>query len=113
LPAARTSVRGTVGEILPSADPQSRTFEVRVNFDPVAGVHPGMFGRLLVPIGDREVVRVPAAAIDRTGQLETVLVQSDGIWTRRLVTTGAVLADGFLEVLSGLEGGETIGLPAA
>jgi RND family efflux transporter MFP subunit len=113
LPAARTSVRGTVGEIFPSADPQSRTFEVRVNFEPAAGVHPGMFGRLLIPVGDREVVRVPAAAIERTGQLESVLVQRDGVWTRRLVTTGGVLADGSLEVLSGLEGGETIGLPAA
>jgi multidrug efflux pump subunit AcrA (membrane-fusion protein) len=105
-------VQGTVAEVLPSADPQSRTFEVRVNFDPPPGVYPGMFGRLRLPVGQREVVHVPAAAIDRTGQLETVLVQRDGAWARRLVTTGGTLPDGSIEVLSGLGGGETIGLPA-
>jgi HlyD family secretion protein len=113
LPAARTVVPGTVAEVLPSADPQSRTFEVRVNFDTVPGVHPGMFGRLRLAVGRRDVVRVPAAAITRVGQLETVLLQLDGSWGRRLVTTGTVSADGWVEVLSGLEGGETVGLPAA
>ena len=53
------------------------------------------------------------AAVERIGQLETVLVQQDGGWSRRLVTTGAALPDGTVEVLSGLEGGEIIGLPAA
>jgi RND family efflux transporter MFP subunit len=113
LPAAGAVVPGTVAEVLPSADPQSRTFEVRVNLDPGPGIHPGMFGRLRLPVGEREVVRVPAAAVVRTGQLETVLVETDGVWQRRLVTTGVTAADGWVEVLSGLGGGETVGLPAA
>ncbi len=113
LPAVARTVQGTVAEILPAADPQSRTFEVRVNFEPVAGVYPGMFGRLRLPVGQREVVRVPAAAVARAGQLETVVVQADGLWVRRLVTTGALLPDGSLEVLSGLRGGETLGIPPA
>ena len=113
LPTADLTVRGTVAEVLPAADPQSRTFEVRVDFDPVPGVHPGMFGRLRVPVGEREVVRVPAAAVTRVGQLETVLVQRDGAWSRRLVTTGATLPGGDVEVLSGLAGGETVGLADA
>ncbi|HLK10708.1 MAG TPA: efflux RND transporter periplasmic adaptor subunit [Candidatus Binatia bacterium] len=112
LPAVGAAIEGTVAEILPSADPQSRTFEVRVNFEPVTGVHPGMFGRLRLPVGEREVVHVPAAAIERVGQLETVVVESGGRWTRRLVTTGAALAGGEVEVLSGLAGGETVGLAA-
>jgi HlyD family secretion protein len=113
VPAAGTTVEGTVAEVLPSADPQSRTFEVRVNLEPVARVYPGMFGRLRLPVGERQTVRVPAAAVERIGQLETVLVQSDGRWGRRLITTGAMLSDGHIEILSGLAGGETIGLPAA
>jgi HlyD family secretion protein len=112
LPSAGTTVRGTVAEVLPSADPRSRTFEVRINLDRVAGVYPGMFGRLRLPMGEREVVRVPAAAVERVGQLKTALVHSDGRWSRRLITTGAALPDGTVEVLSGLAGGETIGLPA-
>jgi HlyD family secretion protein len=113
VPAAQAPLRGTVAEILPSADPRSRTFEVRVNLTPAPGVYPGMFGRLRLPVGEREVVRVPAAAVQRIGQLETVLVQADGVWQRRLITTGGDLPDGAVEVLSGLSGGETIGLPPA
>jgi RND family efflux transporter MFP subunit len=113
LPTAGAIVKGTVAEVLPSADPQSRTFEVRVNFDAPQGVYPGMFGRLRFATGEREVVHVPAAAVERIGQLETVVVRDDGVWTRRLVTTGALLPNDSLEVLSGLDGGETVGLPAA
>ncbi|MEO8601057.1 MAG: efflux RND transporter periplasmic adaptor subunit [bacterium] len=113
VPASGTVVRGTVAEVLPSADPRSRTFEVRVNLAAETGVYPGMFGRLRLPTGEREVVSVPAAAVERVGQLETVLVQGDGGWSRRLITTGAALPDGAVEVLSGLGGGETIGVPEA
>ncbi|HZR81617.1 MAG TPA: efflux RND transporter periplasmic adaptor subunit [Candidatus Binatia bacterium] len=111
VPAARTLLHGTVAEILPSADPRSRTFEVRVDLMPAPGVYPGMFGRLRLPVGEREVVRVPAEAVQRIGQLETVLVRNGGVWQRRLITTGVDLPDGAVEVLSGLSGGETIGLP--
>jgi RND family efflux transporter MFP subunit len=111
LPAADAIIQGTVAEVLPAADPQSRTFTVRVNFDPVPGVHPGMFGRLRLPAGERETVRVPASAVERIGQLETVGVREEEVWVRRLVTTGATAPDGTVEVLSGLRGGETLGLP--
>jgi RND family efflux transporter MFP subunit len=109
VPAAGAKVDGTVAEILPAADPQSRTFRVRVHFAPAAGVYPGMFGRLRMPLGGRTVVRIPAAAVEHVGQLETVLVKDGAIWTRRYITTGVALPDGFVEVLSGLAGGEEIG----
>lgn len=113
LPAVPLTLTGTVAEVLPAADPQSRTFEVRVNLEPSAGVYPGMFGRLRLPVGERQVVAVPSVAVARAGQLETVVVRSETGWVRRLVTTGAVLPDGSVEVLSGLAGGETIGVPAS
>ena len=53
-------------------------------------------------MGEREVVRVPAAAVTRVGQLETVVVRTGETWTRRHATRGHVLPDGRLEVLSGL-----------
>jgi len=84
---------------------------VRVTFEEQAGVYPGMFGRLRLPAGRREVVALPAAAIVRVGQLETVEVHQDGRWVRRLVTTGQPLAGGGVEILSGLEGGEEVGIP--
>ena len=102
--------------MIPAADPLSRTFTVRADLPRTEGVYPGMFGRLRIPLGEREAVRVPAAAVKRVGQLETVVVRTDGEvegarWERRLVTTGATGDDGWVEALSGLVGGETVGLP--
>jgi RND family efflux transporter MFP subunit len=113
IPALDLTVAGTVSEVCPTADPASRTFRVRVEFEPDEGVQvrPGMFGRLRIPLGEREVVTVPVAAVGRTGQLQSVHVEIDGRWERRMVTTGKYLDDGSIEILSGLAGGEKVGLP--
>jgi HlyD family secretion protein len=113
LPATDRTIDGVVSAVVPAADARSRTFEVRIDIPASPGLHPGMFARLRVPVGEREVVRVPAAAVTHVGQMETVLVLDDGAWRRRLVTTGEPFADGRVEVLSGLTGGEAVGLPAA
>ena len=70
---------------------------------------PGMFGRLLVPVGDRKVILVPKRAIRRIGQLEVVTVETDGKWQRIFVKTGRVIGDK-VEVLSGLHGDEKVAL---
>jgi multidrug efflux pump subunit AcrA (membrane-fusion protein) len=110
VPAANQVVRGRVAEITPAADPRSRTFAVRVAFEARQGVLPGMFGRLRIAGVKREIVSVPATAVARVGQIETVIVHEGERWTRRMVTTGAKLGDGSIEVLSGLAGGEVLGL---
>jgi RND family efflux transporter MFP subunit len=109
LPSLGATLDGTVAEILPSADPASRSFEVRIDLPPTANVRPGMFGRAKLAVGERDVVAAPRRAIARVGQLETVVVEIGGRWERRLVTTGAALGAEHVEVLSGLVGGETIG----
>ena len=109
IPALERPATGVVEEIVPSADPTTRTFLVRVGLPDIMGAQTGMFGRLLVPSGRREAVLVDAAAIRRVGQLETVLVDEGGAWRSIYVKTGARHgAD--VEVLSGLSGGETVGL---
>jgi multidrug efflux pump subunit AcrA (membrane-fusion protein) len=113
LDAVGRTLEGRVAEVIPGADPLSRTFRVRVDFDAAEDVHPGMFGRLRLPVGEREVVRVAEEAVERVGQLETVRVRSERGFERRLVTTGVRLGDGSVEVLSGLAGGETVALPEA
>ena len=112
IPSAGVAVTGTVEGIVPAADPRTRTFEVRVALPVSPRVLPGMYGRLRLTIARRDVVRVPAAAVTRVGQLETVLVAAGDRWSRRLVATGADLGGGAVEVLAGLGGGETLGLPA-
>lgn len=110
IPAAGATVEGTVAEIIPAADPRSRTFRVRIDLPAAEGAYPGMFGRLRLPVGEREIVKVPARALVRVGQLETVVVRDGERWARRYVTTGRTLPGGDVEVLSGLEGGEDVGL---
>jgi RND family efflux transporter MFP subunit len=110
VPAAGVTVTGRVAQIVPAADPRTRTFEVRVEIPATPRVLPGMYGRLRLAVARREVVRIPAAAVTRVGQLELVLVEDTGRWCRRLVSTGADLGGGSVEVLAGLVGGERIGI---
>ena len=101
-------VDATVEEIVPYADPNSRTFLVKAAMPPVEGLYPGMFGKLRIPVDRRRIVAIPQAAIRRVGQLELVRVNVDGDWVSRYVTTGERMGDA-VEVLSGLNGTETIG----
>lgn len=107
--ALATTTTGRVSAILPSADAASRTFEVRVDFEGMPGARPGMFARVRIPAGEREVVLVPSGAIAHVGQLRSVVLEDRGEWKRRSVTVGGRSEDGLVEVLSGLEGGERIG----
>ena len=97
-----------VEEIVPYADPNSRTFLVKAAMPPVDGLYPGMFGKLRIPVDRRRIVTVPHSAIRQVGQLELILVNVDGRWVSRHVKTGQQLGDA-VEVLSGLDGSETIG----
>ena len=98
----------TVEEIVPYADPNSRTFLVKAAMPPVEGLYPGMFGKLRVPVGRQRIVTVPWTAVRRVGQLELVRVRIGDDWQTRHVKTGLRLGDA-VEVLSGLNGTETVG----
>jgi len=102
-------ITGTVDEIEPLADPVTRSFLVKAKLPEVPGLYPGMFGRLQISLGQRQTVLVPELAVNRVGQLETVMVKSGEKWESIFVRTGNVHG-GQIEVLSGLSGGETIGL---
>ncbi|MFO0839001.1 MAG: efflux RND transporter periplasmic adaptor subunit [Phycisphaerae bacterium] len=102
---------GQISEIVPEAEQTSRSFLVKVTGPCPPGVYPGMFGRLLIPMDDEEVLIVPAAAIRRVGQLDMVDVSIDGALIRRVVQLGRRLDEGF-EVLSGLRAGERVALQA-
>lgn len=101
-------VRARVSEIVSEIDPQTRTRRVKLLLEDAGGdILPGTFGRLWVEDREHEAVLAPAASVQRVGQLERVgLVQGDRVvW--RLVRTRPY-DDGAVEVLAGLQGGETI-----
>ena len=67
-------LEAVVDEIVPSADPGSRSFLVKANVPTHTGLYPGMFGRLLIPIGETERIYVPAGSVIQVGQLDYVTV---------------------------------------
>ncbi len=100
---------GKVSEIVPEAESASRTFAVKVTGPCPKGVYPNMFGRLIIPLDEVEVLVVPAEAIRRVGQLETVEVAVKDRLQRRAVQLGRQVEGGY-EVLSGLAEGEQVAL---
>jgi RND family efflux transporter MFP subunit len=113
---------GTVSEIVPEAQSSSRAFQVKVTGPCPAGVYSGMFGRILIPLGEEQVLVIPRPAVRKVGQLELVQVVENGKATRRAIRTGRNLGDvtdqdgqvlrDQLEVLSGLRKEEQVVLPA-
>ncbi len=107
--ALKKTLSGPVTEIIPAADPATRSFMVKVDLPDTEGLYPGMFGRLRVPVGKISVVWIPEAGLEKVGQLEMVRVQSKNGWTRVYVSAGRT-RDGRVEILSGLNGDEVIAL---
>ena len=52
---------------------------------------------------------MPVEAIVKVGQLETVMVKVKDSWQKIYVKTGKE-SNGMIEILSGLDGGEEIGI---
>ncbi len=101
---------GTVSEIVPQAESASRAFEVKVTGPCPPGIYSGMFGRILIPLDQEQVLAIPKEAVRSVGQLELVQVVHDGHPSRRAIRTGREI-DGQLEVLSGLREAEQIVVP--
>ena len=98
---------GVVSEVSPAADPNSRTFRVKLDLPPTAGLRLGQFGRVVVPLGETASVRVPATALVVRGQMEIVFVAASQKAQLRLVKTGKRVSDE-IEIVSGLNPGESI-----
>jgi RND family efflux transporter MFP subunit len=101
------TVTGTVAEIVPSADPATHTFTVKADLGDDT-ILSGLSGRALITGDATERLLIPTDAVHRRGGLELVVVRAeDGTARTRAVTTGNEV-DGQVEVLSGLDAGETV-----
>lgn len=97
-----------VGEVVPAADPASRTFIAKVPLT-MKGLRSGMFGRGTVPLGrGASAVMVDKAALVERGALAAVwVVDGGGVARMRLVKVGKTVADR-VEILAGLSAGEGV-----
>jgi multidrug efflux pump subunit AcrA (membrane-fusion protein) len=101
---------GTVEEIVPAADPATRSYIVKIGLPNLDGtqLRSGLYGKVRFIVGQRKTLAVPQAAITQQGQLVGVfVVDQSGTARLRLVKTGIVAGDR-VEVLSGLNEGEEI-----
>jgi RND family efflux transporter MFP subunit len=99
---------GKVAQIVPAADPASRSFIVKIDLPPEKNLRSGVFGRAAFSRGTRQAVFIPQSAVSEHGQLQTVYVVGDNnVAALRYVTLGAEQQQG-REVLSGLSAGEIV-----
>jgi multidrug efflux pump subunit AcrA (membrane-fusion protein) len=69
-----------------------------------------MFGRILIPLEEEQVLVIPRQAVQSVGQLDLVDVATDGAVSRRAVRLGRTIGED-VEVLSGLREGEMVQVP--
>lgn len=106
--AGNIQLSGKVVQIVPAADPASRSFLVKVELAPDGRLHSGLFGRVRFPRGERSALLIPQTAIVERGQLQGVyVIDANQIASLHYVMLGKT--DGQqVEVLSGLQGGEKL-----
>jgi multidrug efflux pump subunit AcrA (membrane-fusion protein) len=97
-----------VEQIVPAADPASRGFLVKIGLPPDAHLRSGLFGRARFLKGQRQTLLIPRSAIIEHGQLQGVyVIDANRMPGFRYVTLGKTTGQQ-VEVLSGLQDGETI-----
>lgn len=101
---------GTVSEIVPESSSASRSFLVKVTGPCPEGIYSGMFGRIIIPLKDEDVLVIPNCAVKNIGQLQMVNIVKDDFSSRRNIRTGRRFGED-IEVLSGLSEGEKITIP--
>ncbi|HYT49468.1 MAG TPA: efflux RND transporter periplasmic adaptor subunit [Pyrinomonadaceae bacterium] len=100
----------SVVEIVPAADPNSRSYTVKLSLPNVTGqqLRSGLYGKARFVTGARQVLSIPQKAITQNGQLVSVfVVDHSGTARMRLIKTGAKIGER-VEVLSGLNDDEQI-----
>ena len=107
----------TVREYSAEADPDTQTYEIVLAMPRPEGANilPGMTANVIAwrpaPDGPANgVIRVPAVAVfaNEAGEPQVWTIAADGTVGRQPVTTGALAGQDRIEILSGLEPGDTI-----
>jgi RND family efflux transporter MFP subunit len=99
---------GKVTNIVPAADPNTRTFLVKIELPANSSLRSGLFGRARFTRGERESMMLPRSAVVDRGSLKGVyVVGPDQVASLRYITLGDPSGDN-QEVLSGLTAKESV-----
>ena len=107
VPAVKFEAQLAIAEIFPISAPGSRTFKVRTGKLQNPALMPGMFARLMLPLGHSRGILIPQAAVATVGQLTMVQVAANQTAQLRQVKLGQQIGD-HEEVLAGLKPGDRI-----
>ena len=105
--ANKAEIQGRISEIVPSADPSTRTTIVKVDLPKAPSLRSGLFGRAFFPSGERSVISVPRELVVQHGQLTSVYVLDEKIVRQRLIKLGKSSGDR-VDVVSGLQNGDLL-----
>lgn len=108
IPTLKKSLAAFVEEIVPAADPNSRSFSVKARFEFDASLLPGMYARLLLPVGTEQKLLIPKERIANVGQLDVVWLRKGDQVERRFIKLGDWHDATQVEVVSGLSVGDEV-----
>jgi len=104
----RGQVQGRVAEVVPAADPSSRTFLVKVDLPSNCSCQSGEYATAMFPVEETRMMSVPRVALVEHGELEGVyVVNPQGNVEYRLIKAGKAWGER-IEVLSGLNQGDRV-----
>jgi RND family efflux transporter MFP subunit len=106
---------GKVTEVIPTSDPASRSFTVKIDLSGEQGgsgsppaLRSGLYGKARFSVGQKQVIQIPQKTILQRGQLVGVfVVDSSNVAHLRLIKTGQPYGD-HIEVLSGINDGDRV-----
>lgn len=113
-PALGARVPAGKMSILPAADAQTHTTQVRLELPPgMAGLYPGMFARVHFAVGRMKKLLIPSTAVARRSEVAgAYVVAENGEIRYRQLRLGESVGDAEVEVLAGLLPGEKVALDA-
>ncbi len=105
-------IQATRATILPSADAQTHTTQIRLDLPPgIEGLYPGMFARAYFAVGRIKKLLIPAAAVARRSEVTgAYVVGENGEIHFRQLRLGEAVGGEDMEVLAGVAPGEKVAL---
>ncbi|MEH6589101.1 MAG: efflux RND transporter periplasmic adaptor subunit [Halioglobus sp.] len=110
--ATGETIDSVIEEMVPAGNAGSRSFLVKSRLQHSTGLLPGMYAHVHIPAGEISLILIPKSSVASVGQLDVVRVQNGTTVERRFVQIGKAYPGEMVEVIAGIEGGDSVLLQA-